>query len=399
MTSNRKTWIPFILGSLGWSLFLACQPPPAVKSVEAPSRVENPRAESDLTTITLTPQAVERLGIETAEVVLRSLGRAHSYAGELMTAPGRSVIVTAPLGGTLAALDGGEAPRSGDRLRKGQPVFGLVPLTPPDQDFVRLEAESLARAEAARLQSERAEQLLLEGAGSVRQAEQARAELKVAEANLQASRRQLDLLRSPKSSGGSGALAIEAPFEGRLGEVFASPGHTVAASAPLFEVSAEDPLWIRVPVYVGELASLDLSSSAEVHRLGVREDPLGRAQPIVGPPSANPEAATADVFYEIENDDGALRPGRKVGVSVPVLESGGVGETSPVVALTAVLYDIDGGTWVYQVKAPQVFQRRRVEVSHTVDDWAVLSRGPAVGSVVVVTGAAELFGTEFEAGH
>lgn len=221
----------------------------------------------------------------------------------------------------------------------------------------------------------------------------------MAEANLQAARKQLDLLHSTKASGGSGALAIVAPFAGRLGAVFASPGQAVAPSAPLFEVSAEDPLWVRVPVYVGELASLDLGKEVQVHRLGVLDDPLGSARPVVGPPSANPEAATADVFYEIENDDGLLRPGRKVGVSVPILGSGGVEDASLVVPRSAVLYDIDGGTWVYQVTAPQVFQRRRVEVSHTVDDWAVLRRGPAVGSVVVVTGAAELFGTEFEAGH
>jgi RND family efflux transporter MFP subunit len=361
----------------------------------APATVENPRPESALTTVTLSPEAEERLGIETAEVARRPLRSSHAYAGELMARPGRAVTVSAPVGGTLVSPSGG-LPAPGARLRQGQAVLGLVPLAGPDQDPVRREAESRARHEAARLQADRARELLAEGAGSQKQYESAQAELEVATANLEAARRQLELLHQ---GGRAGAITVVAPFGGRLGALLASPGQTVPQAAPLFEFAAESPLWVRVPVYSGELASLDLGSEISVHRLGVPVDVVGLGRPVTGPPSANPAASTSDVYFELDNDEGRLRPGGKVGVSIPERTSGAKGSGNLAVPLSAVLYDLDGGAWVYEQSAPQTYRRRRIEISHTLEGWAALTRGPDAGTVVVVTGAPELFGAEFGVGH
>ena len=62
------------------------------------------------------------------------------------------------------------------------------------------------------------------------------------------------------------------------------------------------------------------------------------------------------------------------------------------------MYDIYGGNWVYTKIAPNVYSRRRVEVSHIVNEFAVLIRGVKVGDEVVVAGVAEIFGTEFGVG-
>ena len=101
-----------------------------------------------------------------------------------------------------------------------------------------------------------------------------------------------------------------------------------------------------------------------------------------------------ELFYEVENADSKLRPGEKVSVALPL-----EGETeSSVVPAAAVLYDIHGGTWVYENTAPQTFIRRRVEVRFVNKGDAVLSRGPKPGIKVVTAGVAELFGTEFGIG-
>ena len=54
---------------------------------------------------------------------------------------------------------------------------------------------------------------------------------------------------------------------------------------------------------------------------------------------------------------------------------------------------------MYENPSAHVYVRRRVEVSHVIGDLAVLARGPAEGTVVVVIGAAELFGAEFGVAH
>lgn len=70
-----------------------------------------------------------------------------------------------------------------------------------------------------------------------------------------------------------------------------------------------------------------------------------------------------------------------------------------VVAYSALLYDPEGGTWVYTSDEPRSFVRHPVEVDYIEGDVAVLSSGPDVGTVVASVGVAEIYGTEFEVGH
>ncbi|MGB5037290.1 MAG: efflux RND transporter periplasmic adaptor subunit, partial [Blastocatellia bacterium] len=118
------------------------------------------------------------------------------------------------------------------------------------------------------------------------------------------------------------------------------------------------------------------------------------ARPVSAPPTADAASSTADLYYELPNGDGRLRPGERVGVTLSLKST----EDSLVVPWAAVLHDVNGGTWVYENTAPQVFVRRPVEVRDVVDRLAVLARGPAPGTRVVTAGAAELFGTEFGPG-
>ena len=101
-----------------------------------------------------------------------------------------------------------------------------------------------------------------------------------------------------------------------------------------------------------------------------------------------------DLFYEVANRDGALRLGQKVGVTIPVRGE----EESLVVPWSAVVHDVQGGTWVYENTGPLAYTRRRVEVSRVAGSEAVLARGVKPGARIVTAGVAELFGTEFGVG-
>lgn len=65
----------------------------------------------------------------------------------------------------------------------------------------------------------------------------------------------------------------------------------------------------------------------------------------------------------------------------------------------AVLYDSAGKTWVYTNPEPRVFVRQAITVERIDGATALLSEGPAVGTVVVTTGAEELYGAEFDTAH
>ncbi len=91
-----------------------------------PAQVENARKESELTTVTLTPEAEQRLGIRVAEVAQEGVTRTRTFSGEAVLPPDSTFTVTAPITGTLQA-QGTNGPTSGMWVKKGQAVFRLLP--------------------------------------------------------------------------------------------------------------------------------------------------------------------------------------------------------------------------------------------------------------------------------
>ncbi len=378
--------------------FFGCSKPQAaeVSKSAPPAKVENAVKETELATIKLTPQAEQRLGIETAAAAIQSVAETRSFAGEIVLPPDRTTSVATPMAGTLDNSPG--APVVGLFVRKGQPLFRVTPFLSPERD-VRLQIErdiaaAQTKVEAARVRLNRAEQLLRDKAGSEKSVQQSREELDLAENELKAARARLERFDS-KPLTSEYSVTIPAPRDGIVTKVFANPGQAVAGGAPLLEIANLFSVWIRVPVYVGDLRDIDGRQSAKIQNLGDEPNaPSRSAHPVKAPPSADPIANTADLYFELANADGSLRPGQRMNVTLSLKDS----TNSLVVPWSAVVYDINGGAWVYEMTAPQTYVRRRVEIARVVGSQAILSHGPAIGAKIATSGVAELFGTEFSTG-
>jgi RND family efflux transporter MFP subunit len=269
-------------------------------------------------------------------------------------------------------------------VARGRAILRLRPL-PGAADL----AAADERLEVARNRLRRSEQLLEAGAASQRAVEDARAELAAAESAARA-------LAPAADTGAGGVLALASPDDGVMGALRVTPGQSVAASTPLFDVVPRDRLWVRVPVYAGDLAAVDVAAGAAVRSLGSPAGTRGRpARAVAGPPTADALAATSDLFFAVSNSDGSLRPGERVEVELRLRQP----ERARVVPWSAVVYDIDGGTWVYEATATHAFVRRRVQLRRVEGTLAVLAGGPPPGTRVVSQGAAELFGTELGNGR
>jgi hypothetical protein len=91
----------------------------------------------------------------------------------------------------------------------------------------------------------------------------------------------------------------------------------------------------------------------------------------------------------------SARAAERLGVeTAPVAGSGSL----LTVPYAAVIYDAQGDTWSYVSAEPLVFLRAQITVDEIDGETAVLSAGPAVGTSVVTTGAAELYGAEIGVG-
>ncbi len=383
-----------VAGSLGCPR----RTPGPAASHAAPATVEHRVEAAALTRVTLTAEAAARLGITDAVVSARAVPNVRELGGEVVAPPGRALTLTAPVAGTVTR---GPALEAGARVARGAMLVGLVPMAPTDRDL-RAQAEqgvavALARLDAAEARATRAESLASTQAGSLRASEEARADRDVARAALVAARaRRSRLVSAPLAS--DVVLAVRAPYDGVVRQVFAAEGQSLAAGASLLELVALDPLWVRVPVYTGDFEAIDGRAAVRVCALSApAADPGVRADPVVGPPTADPATITRDRYYGLSDADGRWVPGARVMVRLP-LRSRAEASTLTLPA-SSVVWDNHGGTWVYTTTGTFTYTRRRVELDRIEDTTAVLLRGVSAGDRVVTAGAAELFGVEFGAGH
>ena len=367
----------------------------------SPSEVKNPVKESELTTVIITPEAEKRLGIKTVVIKTDNVRATREVGGEIQAVPGQAVTIVAPVQGTLR---GGAGLTAGQRVRQGQTLFQLVPL-PAERDLLTLDqgtAQSRTQLAVAQARLRRAEELLADRAGSVRARDDARADVALAQRALADARARQGALNG--NPGGGQSLPIRAPLSGVVQRMSVTSGSLVTANTVLLELAALDKVWVRVPLFVGDLRRLSGDQAVAVRPLNGGAP--RQARPVQAPTlGGTAGTATADVFFEIDNTDEAFRPGERVAVDVTLSNksAGATGAAANTPALTipaaALLYDASGGQWVYVRTAPRQYTRQRVEVQRAVGEQVVISRGVKAGVEVVTDGAAELFGTEFGGAH
>lgn len=289
--------------------------------------------ESELLKITLSADAERRLGIATSAIANGAFRRTRRFHGEVVVAPKGDGV---PITATtdLSALAASQATADG------------------------VVARARAEREIAQSAAARAEALVREEAGSARIRDESLSALAVAQANLRTAEAQRALLGLPVTA---------------LGQ--------------------QGTYWLRVPVFAPDLASIDRLGPASVRALGSAH-PAQNAKPVKALPSANAAAGTVDLYYALDRSENPFQIGQRVAVELPVSGGDAMGAIVPA---SAIVSDIYGGEWVYVRTAPLSYERRRVEIAAMDDGRALMRRGPAVGTQVVIAGTAELFGTEFGA--
>jgi len=388
-----------ILGGL--ILFVSCgKETENLQKTSPPAQVENAIEETKLSTVKLTEQAEKRLGVEVFKAEIRSMPASYNIGGEIMVPPGNEAKVAAPVAGTILVKEGGLFPRAGQFVKKGQEILRLLFL-PLGTELIGAREEVTVKREqyeVAQSKAERAKQLLATQAISEKANEDAQIELVRSRAALVTAEARLNLLTGKDLNAaeeGLSTLILESPVDGVLQRIFVAPRQSVPASAVIFEVTSLNPVWVKVPVYVGDLDNVDLEQNATIEILGSNQDrTVYKAGAVQGPPLSDADSASADLYFELDNAKRELRIGQKVAVTLLQKSP----DASLIVPASAILYDIYGGTWVYNRTAPQTYARLRVEVSHMVGEYAVLVRGLAEGDEVVSAAVAEIYGTEFGVG-
>ena len=254
---NRCATLAVLAASLALTLTACGQQDgatPAVTPTPPPAEASIVSHESDLLRLTLTPEALHRLGIVTAPVSDEAMAGTLTYPAEVV----------------LPAAPG------------GLPVATGTELTTLGVNQIRAEGE-LGRAEAelhlARANLARAQAMLESEAGSIRQRDEAMAAVDTAIAARDAARRQRQLL-------GPGVTSVD-----------------------------DAPLWVRASVFAGDVARLNRMSSAQV-RVASTGTSSVTARPVAGPSTASTAGGTVDFYYALP-PAAEFRPGQRLAVTIP----------------------------------------------------------------------------------
>ena len=256
--------------------------------------------------------------------------RTSTYGGEVVVPSGRLIVVASPFNGTLKAPEGGGGDHAGAAVKEGQTVFTLVPILSPESRATMapllIEAEGQVKQateqlKIAKVNLDRAENLVRDRLGGSAALVDAKAQYDLAQTNLRAAEQRREILAKVAADANTGdfnAQAIASPAAGMIQNVHVQAGQKVAAGAALFEVANLDPVWVKVPVYVGDLARLATDRDADVGGLADAPGPPARRQAGRRPPLGRPAGGDRQRLLRGREQGRPLRPGQRVGVTLPL---------------------------------------------------------------------------------
>lgn len=300
--------------------------------------------------------------LATRGVVVPSL----EVAGEVTTPASGQADVGAVIAGRVVAPAGG-LPRPGQAVRRGTLLAIIAPAPAAPEAGARADlavVEAEVRLQAARAAVDRAERLIADRAIALREVDEARRELRVAEEAVHAARRARDVFSGAARGRGGGTYRLSSPIDGVVVDVDTSEGKSVQSGERLFRVVNLQELWIRARVPEQEAAMIRSEYDAAYKLPGldawlpldVTGDDAVASVVTVGR-IVHRRSRTVDVIYALRAPDARLRVGAMLRVAVPVGEA----QQGVVVPRGAVLDD-DGRSVVYVQVEGEAFEERTVRV-------------------------------------
>ena len=295
-------------------------------------------------------------------------------------------VVTAPVEATLSPSPW---PHVGQVVSRDQTLFHLVPRDSGGRSLAALDAQSAslqARADAARRRVERLEELLAIEATSVAELEQARVTHADLEAVLRAARHDRD---GALGQGGVGApaVALKAPWPGRIAEVNVTPGESVSVGQTLGRLVKSRPVWIEValsPADASRLGRLEGASLRHAVDQPSFELPANAVRVISRAPELDPETSSVKVLIEVDLSTDELPLGSAVEATLILDER----RPGIVVPETAIVDDA-GLPVVYVQLDGEGFARREIRVLGRLGS-RVLVDGLQPGERLVLVGGAAI---------
>jgi RND family efflux transporter MFP subunit len=313
--------------------------------------------------------------VEVAEARTGTITAVVTATGTVTAASGGDVTITAPQPARIAQMTGSV----GDRVRRGTVVVRFD--SPAARTELASRAGELGQAQAqlenARHNYTRLSELLAKGIASRKEVEDAKRQLREAEAAVGQGQR----TRAAAADLAARATPV-APFDAVIAERWHGPGDLVDVNEHVVRLVDPRRLEVTAMVAVGDAQRLTPGHAARVIVPGAEADSSLPATVASGAGAADATTGTAAV---------RLKLGSPLPVGTPVqVEIEAEQRTNTVIVPMAAVVKEEAKTHVYVVGADKKAHRREVLLGLTTPTEAEIVRGVQAGEKVVVKGQDEL---------
>lgn len=332
-----------------------------------------------LATVPLAAQPAGGIPVGVVPATLQPVSDAQEFVGRV-EAPER-VDIRARVKGMLEAVLFTE----GESVKEGQPLYRIE--KPPFEADVQQAAGDVERAKAAltlaKIQRERAEELLAKNAGTAVARDQAIANEESAKGALLSAEAALNTAKI-----NLGYTDIASPITGRIGRTAFTRGHIIGPeSGPLATVVSQNPMYVTFPVSQRDYQEAQKEEGkVDLSNVEVRiKFPDGTVYDKVGKinfvdVSVSRSTDTVIMRADVPNPSGRLVDGQLVRVELKA----GTPEERIVVPQAALIAD-QGGVYVFVVEDGKAVVRR-IKVGGNIGANVVVTDGLTAGQPVIVEG-------------
>jgi cobalt-zinc-cadmium efflux system membrane fusion protein len=269
----------------------------------------------------------------------------------------------------------------------------LVVLDSPDAGAARADfLRARAGLDVAKLAYERESRLLEERATSGREASEAEAGLRVAQAELDAATARLSALGLSTQIGdesATGRVILRSPIVGEVTRREAHLGENVSRDDDLIEVVDLDQIWLVAGVYERQIASVAAGQEVEVE---VRAYPgevfTGTLETVGG--ALDEETRTAPVRVVLDNPEHRLKPGMFATARVSGATDREGDARRALVVPWAAVQEVEGRNVVFVEEEEGEFELRQVRIGDRAGEDVEILDGLREGEKVVGAGAFSL---------
>ena len=309
-----------------------------------------------LTSVNITPERVQLIGVRTARVERRPLGERLDLVGFVSPDETQLKRVQLRVAGWVQEL---YVNRTGEQVAAGQPLLAIYSpeLYQSEQEYL-IELHAMETAPAASHEQG--------GAGAARE----RLSLLGVPAD--------EIARLERERSAATRLVLTAPFTGTVLERGVVEGQYVGADTPLFSLADLSRVWVLADLYEMDLGRVRAGDGARFTADALPGRAFaGRVDFVY--PTVSSETRTVKVRIVLENAGGELRPG----MYGRVLVTGG-GAAALVIPGEAVV-NTGESDYVFIARAGGTFEPRLVTVGVQSGDQVQILKGLAEGDTVVAS--------------